>query len=153
MTLPIGCDHSEHSIRIGSQVPVVLSTGVEQPEVMRILLILSFAFLGAVAAPSRTNDPADMLSGWLQGIPPDELTGSEPDQSIRDIEEALLGRLERSAAARPEPASCRQQCFQESGAFEAICDRHIKPDASRSRAICYLRVEDERANCISACDQ
>jgi hypothetical protein len=120
---------------------------------MRYFAILSMAFVVAAAYPLQTSEPEKLLGALLRDIAANELTLTPTDESLLRIGEVLDSRTSRDSGLSLEPEQCRQACVDESATLEALCDLHIVPTAARSRAVCYSRVDADRARCMAVCDE
>lgn len=57
-------------------------------------------------------------------------------------------RATRLAEVDSDQGQCRAACVAGARALVGICERHVRPSASMSRAICYERVDDDRIACL-----
>ncbi len=119
-----------------------------QPMVMRAAVILLTSLLIAVAvAPAKDGEPT--LGMLLRGIPAEDLTSAAPDDSHAEIQ-ALL---EEEAAPPTSPSQCRQSCVAVGTTLDAVCERHVRAEAPRSRAVCFTRVDERRTRCLASCGE
>ncbi|WP_439476721.1 hypothetical protein [Brevundimonas sp.] len=119
-----------------------------QPVVMRTVVILLTSLLIAAAAVSQVEDGEQTLRLLLHDIPAEDLTSASPDDSHTDIE-ALLD--EEEAAPQASPRQCQQSCVAGGTTLDAVCERHVRVEAPRSRAVCYTRVDERRTRCLASC--
>ncbi len=121
---------------------------------MRILLILSASSLITAAFPLQTSQGSTMFAAFLRDIADEDRTAATIAESTREVEGVLASRSHRAAADGSEDfEQCRKSCVDESAIFESLCDRHIRADAPRSRAVCYLRVDEDRDQCMADCEE
>lgn len=117
---------------------------------MRTVVILLTGLLIAAAAVFRLEDGEQMLRLLLHDIPAEDLTSASSDDSHADIQ-ALLD--EEEAAPPTSPRQCRQSCVAVGTALDAVCERHVRVEAPRSRAVCYTRVDERRSQCLASCGE
>lgn len=121
---------------------------------MQFLLILSAFSLTAAAFPLQMSESAKTFAAFLRDIADEDLTDARGAESIREVESVLASRSRRATEDGSENfEQCRKSCVEESAIFESVCDRHIRADAPRSRAVCYLRVDEDRDQCMADCEE
>jgi hypothetical protein len=114
--------------------------------------LIHIAVMVIVAAATLPNDADQLLRALLRDIPVNELSAVSQDESLSDIRSIVRERAERLADAEMDASQCRPACVDAASALGTICERHVLPAASMSRAVCYDRVDDDRAICLLACD-
>lgn len=75
------------------------------------------------------------------------LLGGLPDEDLHDAPAP-----EPDAGMQPSAIPCTDYCAVRDEQLNAVCERRIRADAPRSRAVCYARVESLRAECLAACN-
>ena len=115
-------------------------------------MILSAGLLILSAALVQL-DGESMLDGLLRDIPRSDQSDADLSQSVVEVQELLDLRATRLADVETEQGLCRTACLADAQALDSICERHVLPSASMSRAICYERVDDDRIACQRACSE
>ena len=123
---------------------------VVQPVVMRTAMILLMSLLIEAAAVAQVGEGEETLTQLLHNIPADDLTSA----SRADSQPDLRALLEEEGVAPPtSPSQCRESCVTVGTALDAVCERHVRAEAPRSRAVCYTRVDERRSQCLASCGE
>lgn len=122
-----------------------------QPLVMRAALILLMCLFATAAAVAQVAESEPTLGLLLHDIPAEDLTSASADDSRADVEEAVEQTTALTADTQASPSQCRQTCVGVGTTLDAICERHVRAEAPRSRAVCYTRVDERRMQCLASC--
>lgn len=121
--------------------------------VMRAAVILLMCVLTAAAAVAQVGEGEPTLELLLQDIPTEELTSASQDDSRADIRAVVEDMADRAARAEALPDQCRRSCLDVGTVLETLCERHVRAEAPRSRAVCYTRVDERRTRCLASCGE
>lgn len=121
-----------------------------QPIVMRTAMILLTSLLIAAGAIAQVGEGEEMPTQLLHNIPADDLTSASPADSQADLQAVLE---EEGAAPPTSPSQCRRSCVTVGTTLDAVCERHVRVEAPRSRAVCYTRVDERRTRCLASCGE
>lgn len=113
-------------------------------------VILTFGLAVATACFAAV-DERELIYALFKDIPAVDLGPRPVSDSEDDVRAVLEARSVYLPDAGPDLAECRAACIEAGKALEGICERHIKPEAAMSRAVCYGRVDDDRDVCVEAC--
>lgn len=113
-------------------------------------MILIAALTASIGALQVDSDA--VLRTLLRDIPEAELSDAEESLSKDEIATALGIRDEVISGSGNDPRQCIDACLAAARSLDAICERHVLPSASLSRAVCYERVDDDRIACVRRCD-
>lgn len=98
-----------------------------------------------------SNEAGDLLRLLLRDIPESDRSGEPEDPTVVDLDAVMVRRQSLLAGAN-DREQCRAACIEIATALDDICERHVKPEASLSRAVCYDRVDEDRLRCSERCD-
>ena len=99
-------------------------------------------------------DEAEQTLGLLlRDIPAEDLTSASLDDSRADIRAAVEDAAVQAADTEALPSQCRQSCVAAGTTLDALCERHVRAEAPRSRAVCFTRVDERRMQCMASCDE
>lgn len=116
---------------------------------MRLVILMAAL---AASAGALQRDSEAVVRDLLRDIPETELTEADLARSADEIDETLKDRDDAILRSGGDPRQCHEACFTTARALDAICERHVLPNASLSRAVCYERVDAGRIACIEQCD-
>ena len=126
---------------------------IVQPLVMRTAVILLMSLLIAAAAVAQVDEGERTLRLLLHDIPAEDLSSASEDDSRADIQATVEDAAEQAADTELSPEQCRQSCVTVGTTLDAMCERHVRAEAPRSRAVCYPRVDEWRTRCMASCGE
>lgn len=120
---------------------------------MRTAMILLMSLLITAAAVAQVDEGERALRLLLHEIPAEDLSSASEEDSRADIQAAVEDADAQAADTELSPEQCRQSCVTVGTALDAVCERHVRAEAPRSRAVCYTRVDERRSQCLASCGE
>lgn len=119
---------------------------------MRAILILLMITLTAAAAVPQANETELILKLLLRDIPAADLTDEERENVSTDRGANDAAMTDSDNGAERPAGQCRRSCIGDGEFLDDLCERYVRADAPRSRAVCYTRVDERRVQCLASCD-
>lgn len=98
------------------------------------------------AGDAWTNDR--LLTALTKGVPAADLA-----PRTAEVETNVARAVELLTGDSGEGSSCRSACNEAEATLGALCVGLIRPEAARSKAVCYGRMADLAGACVARCPQ